>query len=257
MMNKRPLIAYYAIAIAISVGLGVLLNVSLVFGLLALFGPAVAAFVVARTTEGRHGTLWRSTTRWRVHPGWYAAAILVPIGGYGLAHLAYVMAGNAPLPLPGPIQPISLVLFFLVIGEEIGWRAFLLSGLLKTRTPLVATALVAAAWALWHSPLYFVPGMPSYGQPYLAFVAWLIPSSFMLTWLWLGTRSAWLATIMHGSLNLGAAIAFPLAEPGTLFAFSAIGMSVVAVGLAATSWKRLVAPPEATAPFSTAAAPSS
>jgi hypothetical protein len=36
--------------------------------------------------------------------------------------MAYVMAGNEPLSIPGPVEPIALLLFFLVIGEEIGWR---------------------------------------------------------------------------------------------------------------------------------------
>ena len=85
--------------------------------------------------------------------------------------------------------------------------------------------------------------MPSYGQPFLAFVAWVIPISFLLTWLWLGTRSAWLATVMHGTMNLGAAIISPLTEPAELFMFSAIGMTVVAAGLVVTSWSRLTTRP--------------
>jgi len=89
--------------------------------------------------------------------------------GYALGHLAFVLAGNRPIATPGPIEPISLLLFVLGIGEEIGWRGFLLAGLLRRRSPIVATTIVAAAWAVWHSPLYFVPAMPSYGEPFLAF----------------------------------------------------------------------------------------
>jgi len=245
MIRRHPLVAYYAFAFGISLALGLLLNVSLIFGLLALFGPAAAAFTVAGATEGRAGIarLWSATTRWRVHPAWYLAAVGLPLAGYALGHMAYVIAGNEPLSIPGPVEPISLVLFFLVIGEEIGWRGFLLAGLLRNRSPIVATAIVAVAWAIWHSPLYFVPGMPSYGQPFIAFVAWVIPISFLLTWLWLGTRSAWLATVMHGTMNLGAAIIFPLTEPAELFMFSAIGMTVVAAGLVVTSWSRLTTRP--------------
>ena len=63
-------------------------------------------------------------------------------------------------PVPGKVEPILLVLFVLVIGEEIGWRGFLLRGLLNRQSPLVATLVVAVVWTLWHSPLYFIPGMP-------------------------------------------------------------------------------------------------
>ena len=248
LVRAYPLAAYVLLAYVLSIGVALLINVSLAFGLLALFGPATAAFVVARVWRGRAGVsdLWAVTTRWRVHPGWYLAALGLPIAGAAIGHVLYVLAGNEPLPVPGAVQPILLLLFFLVIGEEIGWRGFLLRGLLRTRSPIVATAIVAVIWTLWHSPLYFIPGMPSYGQPFLAFAAWVVPFSFLLTWLWLGTRSAWLATIMHGSGNLGASLAFPQMDPGTLFVFSAIGMTALAVVLVATSWRRWLSAPTQT-----------
>ena len=244
-IRRYPLIAYYVLAFVLSVGLALLLTVSLVFGLLALFGPAAAAFLVASTSEGRDGVaaLWVATRRWRVHPGWYLAAVGLPLIGFAIGHVAYVLAGHPATSIPGEIQPIAIVLFFLVIGEEIGWRGFLLAGLLRRRSPIVATVIVAIAWAMWHSPLYFVPGMPSYGQPFLAFVAWVIPISFLLTWLWLGTRSVWLTTLMHGSLNLGSSLIFPLTDAATLFVFSGIGMTVVAIAVVASSWSRFATPP--------------
>jgi membrane protease YdiL (CAAX protease family) len=168
----------------------------------------------------------------------------LPIVGVGVGHLLYVLTGHAPLPIPGDIAPILFVLFFLVIGEEIGWRGFMLRILLGRRSPLVSTAIVAVVWAVWHSPLYFIPGMPSYGQPFLAFAAWVVPLSFLLTWLWLGTQSAWLATIMHGSANLAASIAFPLDDPGTFFAFSAAGLAIVAIPLVVASWSPWTASPK-------------
>ena len=157
-------------AYVFSIVLGLLLNVSLLFGLIALFGPAAAAFLVSRVWRGRAGVaeLWAVTKRWRVAPIWYVAAVALPMAGFAIGHLLSVLAGNAALPLPGSVSPILLVLFFLVIGEEIGWRGFLLRGLLQQRSPLVATLIVAVVWALWHSPLYFIPGMPSYGQDFLA-----------------------------------------------------------------------------------------
>ncbi len=242
LVRAYPLAAYVVLAYVLSIAVGLLLNISLAFGLLALFGPATAAFVVARVWRGRAGIaeLWAVTTRWRVHPAWYLAAFGLPIAGFVIGHVLYVLAGNDPLPVPGAVQPILLLLFFLVIGEEIGWRGFLLRGLLRQRSPLVATAIVAVIWTFWHSPLYFIPGMPNYGQPFLAFAAWVVPFSFLLTWLWLGTRSVWLATIMHGSGNLAASLVFPQPDPATLFVFSGLGMTLLAVVLVVTSWHRWI-----------------
>ncbi len=248
-IRDRDLVAYYALASGISLGLALLLNVSLLFGLLALFGPATAAFLVARRWGGPAGVaaLRAATTRWRVHPGWYAAAVALPLTGFALGHALYVITGHPVLSIPGDIQPIMLVLFVLVIGEEVGWRGFLLRGLLERRSPLEATLTVGIAWALWHAPLYFLPGMPSYGSPFLAFVAWVVPLSFLLTWLWLGTRSAWLTTVMHGTANLGSVIAFPLAEAGVLYLYAGVGTAIVALLLVATLGHGFVSAPAVTA----------
>ena len=159
-----------------------------------------------------------------------------------------MLTGHGPLAVPGAVQPIALVLFVLVIGEEIGWRGYLLRMLLRRHSPAVATAIVAVAWAAWHSPLYFVPGMPSYGGPFLAFVAWVVPTSVLLTWLWLGTRSAWLTTVMHGVANLGAGLVFPMTDAATLFLFGGLGMMIVAAAVVIPSWSRFTAPPDESSP---------
>jgi membrane protease YdiL (CAAX protease family) len=184
------------------------------------------------------------TRHWRVHPGWYAAAVALPIVGFGLGHLFFVAAGNPMFAVPGPIAPILFVLFVLVIGEEIGWRGFLLRHLLRGQSPLVAGLLVGGVWALWHTPLYFIPGMPSYGGPFLAFAAWAISLSLLLTWLWMGTRSVVLATVMHGSANLGSSFIFPSADADIVFGFGAVGTAAVAAILIARSWRRWVDAPE-------------
>jgi hypothetical protein len=242
LIRRNPLSAYVVLAYVFSITVGLLLNVSLLFGLIALFGPAAAAFIVARIWRGRAGVgeLWSVTTRWRVHPGWYIAALGLPIAGIAIGHVLFVLAGNAALPVPGNVEPILFVLFFLVIGEEIGWRGFLLRGLLNRQSPLVATLVVAAVWTLWHSPLYVIPGMPSYGDPFWAFALWVFTFSFLMTWLWLGTRSAWLATIMHGVGNLAASLVFPLVDVAGLFVFSAIGFAIVSIPLVLASWSRWI-----------------
>jgi membrane protease YdiL (CAAX protease family) len=205
--------------------------------------------------RGRTGVaeLWAVTRRWRVHPGWYAAAVALPVAGFALGHVLFVAAGNPMLPVPGTVQPILLVLFVLVIGEEIGWRGFLLRHLLTRYSPFVATILVGAVWALWHTPLYFIPGMPSYGGPFLAFAAWAVSLSFLLTWLWIGTRSVVLATVMHGAANLAPSFVFPQTDAGVLFSFGALGTAIVAAVVVALTWRRWVSTPDSESAYQSVA----
>jgi membrane protease YdiL (CAAX protease family) len=243
--RRHPLSIYYVLAIVISTGLGLLLNVSLVFGLLALFGPALAAVVAARLAAGSDGVraLWTRTTRWRIRPFYYLAAIGLPLIAYGIGLAAYVLLGNQAPDVPGGITIVGLVLFVLVIGEEIGWRGFMLPILLGRMSPMLASGVTGVLWALWHAPLYFLPGMPSVGDPYLAFVAWVIPLTFVLTWLWLRTRSVIVATVAHGSANLVSGLVLPLDDPGLRFVFSGLGFGVVAVVLIFVSRREFLASP--------------
>jgi membrane protease YdiL (CAAX protease family) len=243
--RRHPLTTYYVLAVAISTGLALLLNVSLVFGLLALFGPAIAAFLVARLVAGRPGvrTIWARTRRWRVSPRYYLAAIGLPLVAYAVGLAAYVLAGNEAPTLPGAITIVGLVLFVLVIGEEIGWRGFMLPTLLRRMSPLLASGVTGGLWALWHAPLYFLPGMPSYGDPYLAFVLWIVPLSFVMTWLWIRTRSVIIATVAHGSANVVSGLVLPLDDPGPRYVFSGIGFAVVAVVLVVVARREFLASP--------------
>ena len=243
--RRHPLTTYYVLAVAISTGLGLLLNVSLVFGLLALFGPALAAVIAASLAAGAEGvrSLRMRTTRWRVRPVYYLAAIGLPLIAYAIGLAAYVLLGNPAPNLPGEITIVGAVLFVLVIGEEIGWRGFMLPVLLGRMSPLLASGVTGVSWALWHAPLYFLPGMPSFGDPYLAFVAWVLPLTFVLTWLWLLTRSVIVATVAHGSANLVSGVVLPLEDPGLRFLFSAVGFTVVAVALVVVSRREFLASP--------------
>ena len=243
--RRHPLTTYYVLAVAISTGLALMLNVSLVFGLLALFGPTLAALIAASLAAGREGVraIRTRTTRWRVSPVYYLAAVGLPVIAYAIGLAAYVLLGNKAPNVPGEISIVGLVLFVLVIGEEIGWRGFLLPVLLGRMSPLLASGVTGVLWAFWHAPLYFIPGMPSFGDPFLAFVAWVIPLTFVLTWLWLRTRSVIVTTVAHGSANVVSGLVLPLDDPGQRFLFSGIGFGLVAVVLVLVSRREFLASP--------------
>ena len=39
------------------------------------------------------------------------------------------------------------------LGEEVGWRGFLLPNLLEKFTPIKATLLTGFIWGVWHAPM--------------------------------------------------------------------------------------------------------
>ena len=91
------------------------------------------------------------------------------------------------------------------LGEEIGWRGFLVPELSKVvGFPAVAT-ISGLMWAVYHFPILlfadYNAGAPAwYGLT--CFTLMVVADSFILAWLTLRSGSLWPAAILHGSHNL-------------------------------------------------------
>ena len=68
-----------------------------------------------------------------------------------LSEVTFVAAGTLPL-----VFLINLTSGPL--GEELGWRGFVLNELQKRHSPFAATMIVATVWGFWHTPLWFLSG---------------------------------------------------------------------------------------------------
>jgi hypothetical protein len=203
---RSPLSTFIVVAFAWTWVFTLLGVVSLAFSLLALFGPAIGA-VAATAAEGTFGTLRHRITDWRQNVRWYLLALAIPFGVAGIARLVLTVAGQAPAGI-GSISPVELVIFVLVIGEEIGWRSFL-QPRLRTRMGIASAGLATGVvWTLWHLPIYLQPDLGLVA--FAAFAAWVIPLAVVMGVFSESTRfSAILATVMHGAANIATPIVLP------------------------------------------------
>ena len=125
------------------------------------------------------------------------------------------------------LAPFINLLF--AIGEELGWRGFLLTRLM----PLgqwKAILLSGLIWGIWHAPTTLLYGYNFPQHPYLGVL--LLPAGFtllgvILSWLTLKTRSPWVAGLGHGTFNAVAGLIFLLLKPGfdTALAGSPLGLA--------------------------------
>lgn len=133
-----------------------------------LFGPMIAAFLVAGIADGPGGVrdLVGRMFRWRTGARWYALAA-VPTFAFaaGVALLAVTgretptldqLARYSGLPEIG--LPAVLLLAFLGngFGEEVGWRGSAQPTLRVSHGFLRTAVIVGAVWALWHVPSFTV-----------------------------------------------------------------------------------------------------
>ena len=91
------------------------------------------------------------------------------------------------------------------LGEEIGWRGFLVPELFK-KLGFTGTALISGVvWSCWHYPLLiwgdYNSGTPTwYGLT--CFTVMVVSLSFIFAWMRLGSGSLWTAALLHASHNL-------------------------------------------------------
>ena len=186
---------------------------------LAAFSASLAGVILTGLTSGSGGlrALFGRLLVWRASIGWWLLALFGVAAFYlgGMA-LASVFTGSAfSLDHVGPLYLVIPLLIFTIgthggLGEELGWRGFLLPRLQARHNALVSSIIVGMLWGLWHAPLFLIEGMPFYyeiGQAYgvvpsvlgLAFFL-TVPWSILLSWMYNNTRgSLLLVCVFHGA----------------------------------------------------------
>jgi membrane protease YdiL (CAAX protease family) len=185
---------------------------------LGALSSSLAAIVLV-VLEGRKGGLRELLGRfliWRVGLQWWAIALLFAIIPSVAALYLFNLLGGPPVDWSGlpPLYTVVPMFIFLTlaagIGEEFGWRGFLLPRLQTRHNALVSGLIVGVVWAIWHIPLFFIKGTSQYNMQLqdgllpviLGYSIFVIVSSIQFTWVFNNTKgSVLLAAIMHGASN--------------------------------------------------------
>ena len=160
----------------------------------------------------------------------------------------------------GPIGSGFTIVFYVILlgifgtirsmasalGEEIGWRGFLVPELYKnygfTKTSLISGFI----WGVWHLPILlfadYNSGTPSW-YAMTCFMVLIIGISFIYTWFRIKSGSLWTAVILHATHNLFIQRIFtPLtAETGSTAYFIdefGIVLPIVGIGFAIFYWNK-------------------
>ncbi len=184
---------------------------------LASAGPAAGALAAAGWEGGIAGmTGWvRRAFSLRVRLRWWLLAIGAPIAYYLVAFsTAALVDGRWPDPaefgatdkLPGLAWPLVAAVWVLTfgLGEEAGWRGWLLPALMRRASAFTAALVVAAVWIAWHLPAFFFN--PTYQDMGPAIVGWmlaLVCGSLLLSWMTLGAGGSIVPVLVwHAGFDL-------------------------------------------------------
>jgi hypothetical protein len=174
------------------------------------FAPTIVALLLTWFQSGGSGVkkLLKKLLIWRVHIGWYLFSFFVTVPIVLLAIWIHVWLGGAKPQFNDPSQlylviPAFLyVLFFSVLGEEIGWRGYALPRLLKNVNGLTAGLSLGLVWGLWHLPLFWMAGNFHSQIPLIAFLLQVTAASVVYTWMYVNTDgSLLLPHLFHAASN--------------------------------------------------------
>jgi membrane protease YdiL (CAAX protease family) len=167
------------------------------------FGPLLAGVLVA--FAGGDARSWLANLVDVSSPlHVWAAAILVPVVLYGGAIGLFVLVGggfDGTALLPAAAIPAVVVATFVRGGlEEPGWRGIALPVLQRRVGAFQASLVVGGIWALWHVPLFLMPGSSQAGTPFALYAAVVVGLSVVTTWLYNASGGRVLVAVVFHTL---------------------------------------------------------
>ena len=165
------------------------------------------------------------------------------VGLSGFRAILDAQTGGVELPIPIGVlvaaQFVNVLIGAVVnllpaLGEELGWRGWLLPRLLRFGV-VPAILLSGVIWGLWHAPLillgYNYPGAGWLGIVMMIGMCTVVGAIF--GWLRIRSNSVWPAALAHGAFNAAA---------GFSFVFAAVGETVDTVQATILGWSGWIVP---------------
>jgi len=198
-----------------------------IYGYGIMWCPALAAFLTCKILGRKiSGLAWQwGNPKWQwwcyFIPMLYSllAYLIIWLTGWGgFYNKAFITEAAHELGWSGLPAGVFIVLFFITtgvigmaasmstaLGEEIGWRGFLVPELSKVTNYTKTSLITGIIWAVWHYPI-LIFGNYNNGTPawygLTCFTVLVVSVSFIFTWFRLKSNSLWTGVMLHASHNL-------------------------------------------------------
>jgi membrane protease YdiL (CAAX protease family) len=188
--------------------------------LLGLFVPATTALInilASKNTVLKNDLRYKLFGAFRVKPKIVIAAIISFFAIIATSILLSTLAGQSlgqfsftvdfSFSISGVPSLITIVLAALL--EELGWRGYAEDAIAYYCSWWKESIIFGLVWALWHLPLFFIPGTYHYNilqqSPLfmMNFFVSIMPLGFIVTWVYVkNNRSIFASIIFHFFVNL-------------------------------------------------------
>lgn len=187
-----------------------------------VYGPSIGAIITTLIYNGFSGTLklLKKIFLFKAPLIIYVSVIILPIifvlTGIGLYHQFIGSVGDFNLEAYSSIPLVLWTgLYAGPLGEELGWRGYLLPKLQENYSALKSATIIGIIWFCWHIPLFWAPfGSLVSGEaitflPVTAYLIMILCLSYIITWMVNRSNgSVFIAILFHLSINAGLALLF-------------------------------------------------
>jgi|GEM_PF-833198 len=124
-------------------------------------------------------------------------------GGFCLLALVYAMLYGKPNGSPWYMFPLGFLMMipFVGIAEETGWRGLLQPELDKRMPYPFSVLLTAAIWFVWHFPVFLDPTSNHYGDSVIGFGITIFIWAFALAAIYKATKSVIACALYHAFID--------------------------------------------------------
>jgi membrane protease YdiL (CAAX protease family) len=167
------------------------------------FSPTIASYIALKKNKEITGFKdWlKNIFTLKINVKYYIFVIFL----YSIIPIMFILV-QPGLEKMEPIYMFFVMLPVMIIGgglEEAGWRYILQPELDKKFKYILSSVIVAPIWAIWHLPLFFVPGLSQYGTNFGIFAIGVVGLTFVLGAIRKITGSVFLCVLFHSMVNAG------------------------------------------------------
>jgi len=212
------------------------------------FGPSVSAIIISLVSNKKETVgIMKSAVNVRIKAVDYLLIfLLLP----AVTAISYLIMRVSRLETPDfsykvlELPVVFLYIFALMgpLGEELGWRGFLLPKLLRKQNTLTAGIVLGLIWTVWHLPLFFINGALQnsfvrtfgYTAAFIGYAYYTVLMSIFISIIFVRSRgSTFAALIIHtmGNMSIGC-MPVVFSRTGAAIQLSLMTVAVAALAIA-------------------------
>lgn len=193
------------------------------------FVPGIVALILIRLTEGNIG-IKKLLLKFKVSREiiiWLIITIIIPIAMVGISYLLLSIISNgyiSKITLSEASLPLLMGTLICSIGEEIGWRGYMLHKLRSIYSPFTSSVILGVFWGIWHFKFQY--GFIGFSL----FILIVIELSILFTWLSTKTNgNLIIATIFHTLFNFTTTVLLSTSIGITMFVVEVIVFGIFCI----------------------------